>query len=85
MDRGRRLEHVTPSLAIDILEDEGQDIMWKYTYDGIIPAMMSYHQLHLISRIDCVTQAKWANLKKHNHFDFALKTKGDWSKIVMEE
>jgi len=66
--------------VLDILKDEGQDIVWKYG----IPAMMNY-QLHLISRIDCATQAKCDNLKKHNHFDFALKTKLDWSKNVMEE
>ena len=46
--------------------------------------MMNY-QLHMISRIDCATQAMCNNLKKHDQFDFALKSKLEWSKNVMEE
>ena len=63
-----------------ILKEEGQDILWKYG----IPAMMNY-QLHMISRIDCATQAMCNNLKKHAQFDFALKAKLEWSKNVTEE
>lgn len=63
-----------------ILKEEGDDIVWKYG----IPVMMNY-QSHLISRIDCATQAKCANLKAHDQFEFALKGKLDWSKNVLEE
>ena len=65
---------------IEILKEDGNDIIWKYG----IPAMMNF-QFHLISRIDCATQAQIANLKPHNHFDFVLKTKLNWSKNVLEE
>ena len=46
--------------------------------------MMNF-QFHLIARIDCTTQAKKENVKKHDSFNFALKTKLDWSKNVLEE
>jgi hypothetical protein len=86
--RGRRfaakvhlLEPVTPLLAYSTFASkQGQDILWMYG----IPAMMNY-QLHMISRIDCATQAMCNKLKKHTQFDFALKTKLEWSKNVMEE
>ena len=51
--------------------------VWYASYDE--------YQLHMISWIDCATQAMCNNLKKHTQFDFALKTKLEWSKNVMEE
>ena len=49
-----------------------------------IPALMSY-QFHMIARIDDTTQVSLENIQKHDHFDFCLKTKLNWSKNVMDE
>lgn len=66
--------------VIEILKEEGQNVVWKYG----IPAMMAF-QLQMLARIDCTTQTERQNLKQHDRFDFLLKTKLRWSKNVMEE
>eukprot|EP00980_Cylindrotheca_fusiformis_P006798 scaffold1423_cov74-Cylindrotheca_fusiformis.AAC.1 len=63
-----------------ILKAEGTNAVQKYG----IPAMMNY-MFHMIGRINCSTQARLENLKIHDNFNFALKTKLAWSKNVREE
>lgn len=49
-----------------------------------IPALMNF-QFHLIARIDDSTQATLEHVKPHDHFDFLLKTRLNWSKNVNDE
>ena len=68
--------------VIRILKDESDEgnIFWKYG----IPALMNF-QFHLLTRIDCATQALVANLKPHPSVPSFLKMRLAWSKNVMEE
>ena len=59
---------------------EGQGSIWKYG----IPAQLCY-QFHLIAGLDDTMMALRKNLAIHPHFNFALKTKLNWSKNVREE
>lgn len=64
-----------------ILRNTGsQNIVSKYG----IPAMNNF-QFSMIARIDDTTQFKVENLQSHQHFDFCLKAKLNWSKNVHEE
>ena len=64
---------------IQILKSS-KDATEKYS----IPALMNY-QFHLIARIDDTTQVQIGNLQKHDHFDFCLQTRLNWSKNVTNE
>jgi hypothetical protein len=68
---------------MEILKTESADgdIVRKYG----IPALANY-QFHMIARVDDATQSLKENLKPHDNFpDFALKTRLNWSKNVLEE
>ena len=58
-----------------ILKEDGTTII--YEYDEL--------SISFDWEIDCTTQAKCQNIKRHNHFDFVLKAKLDWSKNILEE
>ena len=63
-----------------IARERGKNRNWKYG----IPALMTY-QFHLIARLDDTMNVLRENLDIHPHFDFALKTKLEWSKNINEE
>ena len=54
-------------------ESDNTDFCYGY------PAVCNY-QVHMIARIDDTLEFKKDNLQPHDDFDFALKSKLDWSK-----
>ena len=58
---------------------------WNYHYLQILCTGYDELSISFDWEIDCTTQAKCQNIKRHNHFDFVLKAKLDWSKNILEE